>query len=75
MSEPEPVEPIVHFAVNEREVAAHGIHADMISLTTFGSHQTRVGEEGDLIDQQLNFRGGAVMGVDAAGLPIVEHQG
>jgi hypothetical protein len=74
MPEPEP-EPIIHFAVNEREVAAHGNHADMISLTTFGSHQARIGEEGDLIDQQLNFRGGAVMGVDAAGLPIIEHQG
>lgn len=73
--EPSPAEPIIHYAVSEGEIRAHGEHFDLIAGTTFGSHQERWTPDGNAIDGQLNFRGGGVMGLDAAGLPIVEHQG
>jgi len=58
-----------HIATNPYEIARHGHHADLIADTSFGSHQIRVGQDGHIIDQQLNFRGGGIVPLNALGLP------
>jgi hypothetical protein len=67
--------PTIHIADSDGEIRAHGLHADLIGDTSFGSHQERWGPDGRPIDGRLNFQGGGFMGLDAAGLPIIEHQG
>jgi len=50
--------PKFHIATNPNEIAAHGPHADGIGRTSFGSHQVRVGPNGLIFDDQVNFNKG-----------------
>lgn len=64
-----------HIASNQGEIDAHGHHVDLIAGTSFGSHQERFDPRGNPIDGRLNFAGGGFVGLDSAGLPIVQHGG
>jgi len=46
---------ITHVATNEGERNKHGDHIDLIDKTEFGSHQTRVDPDGNVIDQDINL--------------------
>ena len=45
-----------HIANSEGEINAHGVHADLVAPTSFGSHQQRWDGHGLLIDDQFNVQ-------------------
>lgn len=49
--------PTGHIATSPGEIAAHGPHADLIALTSYGSHQVRIGPNGDVISEDHNLSG------------------
>ncbi len=50
--------PKFHIPTSAIEIDKHGVHADGIAGTSYGSHQIRVDPHGYPFDDQHNFRGG-----------------